>query len=51
VTQLSDQITELLAKRSRGDLEAREARMPLVYNELRRFEHSDHTLQPTALAK
>jgi RNA polymerase sigma factor (TIGR02999 family) len=56
VTQPSTQITELLAQWSRGDLEAREALMPLVYDELRRLagsylrrERSDHTLQPTAL--
>jgi RNA polymerase sigma factor (TIGR02999 family) len=56
LTQSSNQITELLAQWSRGDLEAREALMPLVYNELRRLassylrqERSDHTLQPTAL--
>ncbi len=56
MTQPSTQITELLAQWSRGDLEAREALMPLVYDELRRLagsylrrERSDHTLQPTAL--
>ncbi|MGA2981003.1 MAG: sigma-70 family RNA polymerase sigma factor [Terriglobales bacterium] len=56
MTQSSSQITELLAQWSRGDLDAREALMPLVYAELRRLagsylrrERSDHTLQPTAL--
>ena len=56
MAQSSNQITQLLAQWSRGDLEAREALMPLVYNELRRLagsylrkERSDHTLQPTAL--
>jgi RNA polymerase sigma factor (TIGR02999 family) len=52
----SKQVTQLLANWSSGDLEAREALMPLVYGELRRLaasylrrERSDHTLQPTAL--
>jgi RNA polymerase sigma-70 factor, ECF subfamily len=52
----SKQVTELLADWSRGDLQAREALMPLVYDELRRLaasylrhERVDHTLQPTAL--
>jgi RNA polymerase sigma-70 factor (ECF subfamily) len=52
----SKQVTQLLANWSSGDLEAREALMPLVYCELRRLaasylrrERSDHTLQPTAL--
>ena len=52
----SKQVTELLADWSRGDLQAREALMPLVYDELRRLaasylrrERPDHTLQPTAL--
>jgi RNA polymerase sigma factor (TIGR02999 family) len=50
------QVTALLAGWSNGDLQAREALMPLVYNELRqlaashlRRERSDHTLQATAL--
>jgi RNA polymerase sigma-70 factor (ECF subfamily) len=54
--QPSKQVTELLANWSRGDSAAREALMPLVYDELRRLaasylrrERSDHTLQPTAL--
>lgn len=49
-------VTELLRAWRRGDLEAREKLMPLVYEELRRraaaylrHERSDHTLQPTAL--
>ena len=52
----STQVAQLLAKWSHGNLEAREALMPLVYKELRslagsflRRERSDHTLQPTAL--
>jgi RNA polymerase sigma-70 factor (ECF subfamily) len=52
----SKQVTQLLADWSQGSLEAREALMPLVYNELRqlaasylRRERSDHTLQATAL--
>jgi RNA polymerase sigma factor (TIGR02999 family) len=56
VSRSSNQITELLANWSRGDPQAREALMPLVYDELRhlassylRQERSDHTLQPTAL--
>lgn len=56
VSDSSKQVTELLADWSRGDLQAREALMPLVYDELRRLaasylrrERPDHTLQPTAL--
>jgi RNA polymerase sigma-70 factor, ECF subfamily len=52
----SKQVTQLLADWSQGNLEARDALMPLVYNELRqlaasylRRERSDHTLQATAL--
>ena len=52
----SKPVTELLAKWSKGDESAREALMPLVYDELRRLaasylrrERGDHTLQPTAL--
>ena len=52
----SKEVTRLLASWSRGDVEAREALIPLVYGELRRLaasylrrERSDHTLQPTAL--
>ena len=55
-TQRSDQVTGLLQAWGRGDLEAREGLMPLVYKELRRCaaaylrrERADHTLQPTAL--
>ena len=54
--ELSKQVSELLANWNNGDAEAREALMPLVYNELRKLaashlrrERSDHTLQPTAL--
>ncbi len=49
-------VTELLTRWSSGDTSAREALVPLVYNELRRIarrclsgQRSDHTLQPTAL--
>jgi RNA polymerase sigma factor (TIGR02999 family) len=49
-------VTGLLRAWGRGDLEAREQLMPLVYAELRRraavylrHERADHTLQPTAL--
>lgn len=54
--ELSRQVSELLANWNKGDAEAREALMPLVYDELRKLaafhlrrERSDHTLQPTAL--
>ena len=54
--ELSKQVSELLANWNKGDAEAREALMPLVYNELRKLaashlrrERNDHTLQPTAL--
>jgi RNA polymerase sigma factor (TIGR02999 family) len=49
-------VTELLTRWSGGDTSARDALVPLVYNELRRIarrclsgQHSGHTLQPTAL--
>jgi RNA polymerase sigma factor (TIGR02999 family) len=49
-------VTQLLVDWSKGDLAAREALLPLVYDELRRLaasylrrERPDHTLQPTAL--
>ena len=52
----SVQVTDLLARWSGGDLSAREALIPLVYDELRRLARSflarqrpDHTLQSTAL--
>jgi RNA polymerase sigma factor (TIGR02999 family) len=52
----SREVTQLLANWSKGDLEAREAVLPLVYDELRRLaasylrrERGDHTLQATAL--
>ena len=52
----SPQVTHLLARWSGGDLNAREALIPLVYDELRRLarsflarQRSDHTLQSTAL--
>ena len=54
--ELSKQVSELLADWNKGDPEAREALMPLVYDELRKLaashlrrERNDHTLQPTAL--
>ena len=50
-------VTALLARHRRGDHEAREQLVPLVYNELRRLarsklrnERAGHTLQTTALA-
>jgi RNA polymerase sigma factor (TIGR02999 family) len=56
VASRSDQVTQLLLEWSRGDVGAREALLPLVYDELRRLaaaylrrERPDHTLQPTAL--
>jgi RNA polymerase sigma factor (TIGR02999 family) len=49
-------VSKLLVKWGQGDLEAREALIPLVYDELRRVAHrhlgrerSDHTLQSAAL--
>lgn len=52
----SQPVTELLSRWSRGDDAAREALIPLVYEELRRIarrslssQSADHTLQPTAL--
>ena len=52
----SQPVTELLARWSRGDASAREALIPLVYDELRRIarrslssQSPGHTLQPTAL--
>lgn len=49
-------VTELLARWSKGDVSARDALIPLVYDELRRIarrcltsQSSSHTLQPTAL--
>ena len=54
--ELSKQVSELLANWNKGYADAREALMPLVYDELRKLaashlrrERSDHTLQPTAL--
>jgi RNA polymerase sigma factor (TIGR02999 family) len=54
--ELSKQVSELLANWNKGDAQARDALMPLVYDELRklaachlRHERNDHTLQPTAL--
>lgn len=52
----SQPVTELLARWSGGDLSARDALVPLVYDELRRIarrclagQRPGHTLQPTAL--
>ncbi|WP_204101513.1 sigma-70 family RNA polymerase sigma factor [Occallatibacter savannae] len=49
-------VTELLARWSKGDADAQEALIPLVYEELRRIarrslssQSAGHTLQPTAL--
>ena len=49
-------VSDLLRAWGRGDIQARDDLMPLVYRELRRRaarylrrERSDHTLQPTAL--
>ena len=49
-------VTELLSRWSDGDTTARDALIPIVYDELRRVakrclggQRSDHTLQPTAL--
>jgi RNA polymerase sigma factor (TIGR02999 family) len=56
VADASKQVTQLLVDWSKGDVQAREALLPLVYAELRqlaasylRRERPDHTLQPTAL--
>jgi RNA polymerase sigma factor (TIGR02999 family) len=53
----ADDITESLARLSRGDPGAFERLLPVVYNEMRRIaagylknERAGHTLQPTALA-
>jgi len=53
----SGDITETLANLSRGDPQALERLLPIVYNEMRRLaagylrnERAGHTLQPTALA-
>jgi RNA polymerase sigma factor (TIGR02999 family) len=55
-TPQPDEVTGLLRAWGRGDVQARDALMPLVYKELRRRataylrrERADHTLQPTAL--
>lgn len=51
-----NQVTELLARWNQGEVAARDALVPLVYEELRRVarkclaeQHGDHTLQSTAL--
>jgi RNA polymerase sigma factor (TIGR02999 family) len=56
VSELKQEVTELLRAWNAGDLEARDRAMALVYGELRRRagahlrrERSGHTLQPTAL--
>jgi RNA polymerase sigma factor (TIGR02999 family) len=55
-TPSRDGVTELLSRWNDGDIEARDALIPLVYDELRRVakknlagQRSDHTLQATAL--
>ena len=52
----SERVSKLLAQWNDGDLGARDALVPLVYDELRKLaasylrrERTDHTLQPTAL--
>ena len=52
----SNQVTDLLARWSQGESDAREELLPLVYDELRRLarrallgQRPDHTLQSTAL--
>lgn len=52
----SQPVTELLARWKNGDVSARDALVPLVYEELRRIarrclssQSGNHTLQPTAL--
>lgn len=52
----SGAVTELLLDAGKGDAQARDRMLPLVYEELRRIaarylsgERRDHTLQPTAL--
>ncbi|PQO43749.1 RNA polymerase subunit sigma-70 [Blastopirellula marina] len=54
--RVSDETIQLLAALSRGETDAAEKLLPLVYNELKGIaarqmqrERSDHTLQPTAL--
>jgi len=56
VPSSSSPVTDLLVRWSDGDFAARDALVPLVYQELRRVarkclagQRSDHTLQPTAL--
>jgi RNA polymerase sigma factor (TIGR02999 family) len=55
-THSRDGVTELLSRWNDGDVAARDALIPLVYDELRRVakknlagQRSDHTLQATAL--
>lgn len=55
-TRSSEGITQLLERWSKGEEEARDKLMPLVYDELHRLaatylrrERREHTLQPTAL--
>jgi len=56
MTSTPKEITRLLIAWNQGDQDARDALMPLIYDELRRLargylrrERRDHTLQPTAL--
>jgi RNA polymerase sigma factor (TIGR02999 family) len=55
-TDARHDVTELLARWNQGDIAARDALIPIVYDELRRVakknlagQRSDHTLQATAL--
>lgn len=54
--QRTDNVTELLIEVSKGDREAVDLLLPVIYDELRKLaanylrrERPDHTLQPTAL--
>ena len=54
--QPTSDVTELLSRWTRGDRDALDALVPVVYSELRRMaarflrrERTEHTLQPTAL--
>jgi DNA-directed RNA polymerase specialized sigma24 family protein len=56
MTDTPDSVTELLAEASRGNADALDRLLPLVYHELHaiaarylRREKPGHTLQPTAL--
>ena len=54
--QPSDNVTQLLIELSKGDRDAVDLLLPVIYDELRKLaanylrrERPDHTLQPTAL--